>query len=50
MVNRKSHKKRKALMDEYKNMVYKMIRDDIPHNYIMAYVLSSFRQKSKGLC
>lgn len=39
MVNRKNYKKGKTLMDDYKNMIYKMLKDNISHEYIMAYVL-----------
>ena len=46
LVNRKNYKKRKTLMDDYKNMIYKMLKDDVPYNYIMAYVLKKGYQCS----
>lgn len=46
VANIKPYKNRKTLMDEYKNMVYKMLKDDIPHSYIMAYVLKKGYQGS----
>ena len=35
----KKYKDRKSLLDNYRNIVYKMLIDNIPQEYILAYVL-----------
>ena len=46
IVNRRNYKKGKTLMDDYKNMIYKMLKDNISQDYIMAYVLKKGYQGS----
>ena len=46
IANRRNYKKGKTLMDNYKNMIYKMLKDGVPQEYIMAYVLKNKYQGS----
>lgn len=39
IANRKNYKKRKTVMDNYMNMIYKMLKDGISQEYVLAYVL-----------
>lgn len=39
IAKRKNYKKRKTIMDEYINIIYKMIIDKVPPEYIIAYVV-----------
>ena len=39
LLERTQYKKRKTVMDDYINIIYKMIIDNVPYEYIIAYVL-----------
>lgn len=41
IVIRKDYKKRKTVIDDYVNIIYKMIIDQIPPEYIIAYILNN---------
>lgn len=39
MVHLNSYKKRKTIVDDYINIIYKMLRDDYDHNTIFSYII-----------
>lgn len=46
IANRKNYKKRKSIMDDYINIIFKMLKDGIAQEYIMAYVIKKGYQGS----
>ena len=46
----RNYKKRKTLFDDYKNMIYKMLKDNVPQEYIVAYVMKKgYKGSIRGL-
>ena len=41
IANIKDYKKGKTLMDDYINIIFKMLKDEVPQEYIMAYVIKA---------
>lgn len=46
IANRKNYKKRKSIVDDYINMIFKMLKDGVAQEYIMAYVIKKGYQGS----